>query len=1260
MKNHLPFFAAAAMAVALDAAAQSTIDSVLTNGLADPRGVTLFENNAYIADSGSHRVLKYALDTGALTTLAGVSGKSGTNNGPGFVARFFSPKSIVSALGGLVVSDSDNHSLRFIDVHGTVPLVINLAGLPGQPGFTEADAVSGGVDASVAHFNTPIGLATDRSGNIYIADSKNNCVRMLTQIGGVNRVVTIATGFLEPTAVAVGDQTGNEIDLFVADTRNHAIKVFRFDTATRLMTTNKLSNGQITVSLIAGSGSRVSGTDDSLFAEEALFNLPSALMWSGAAVGLIVSDTGNHTLRRVYQDPIFQDPIFQDPEILQFFEHKDLTNRFSVETYAGRPTQSGFTDGPLKTARFNSPSALVRDAEGDLLIVDSGNNTLRRIQITPRLPRVHNPTIGWVDFVKDEVTGEFVSSLVPVTSGIFNNDVVIAVLPEENSQSYYTYGTTPGLFGKDTIESPTQKSALAPPYRNGLKSSEVPSTLVAPAPDLTIKAISTAERRSPSEVVQARFRFQCAPPTFSGDNPASVTLKTATRDAIIYYDIVSTNEDSVPTEASVRYPPKNISIFTFPVTNAVTVRARAFKPNYKPSDVSAKTFLPENFRPNQIAFGFEAGEASSEFVGSAGQNFIAPVTLSLLPNQKVYTLQFNLMVTNRNGAASLSPGAFGFQSMLVETVLDASQGVFFDRVIPPQVFERFQLDVITNVVPTGTLITTNFIPVFRNLLFTNGTQNLLGVGWLEVVGRTNLYNSRAQDLVATSRAHDREFLGSQGKVVLGGYSFQIPIAAASGSTYRIQVGRPSGSDAVAQDVFIDTPNTGSLGSGSINAIKDVTVVAGGTGPGQLYYLVGDVTPFRWYNAGDFGDTNILNSDVYQVFRAADYNFNVPPAGTDFFDAMDACCLTSSGTTLTNVFDGSDAGIDQIALGDGVLNVTDVFVTFRRSLDPSLKWYARYWVNGQRQASAVPNLFRGKLQRAVPGSELSQANSPAETMTATSPGLSAVKPFVTFQADDIRLEPGQTVLVPIRAEVAGPSPARVLMLNVTVEPLEGAPPLKETVQFTPAPQLGRPTLTDSISPGNYAAAWLDERATGLQGSTAVGSLRVAVPASAPVHGTYRIHFNHVSASPNGLSVLPQRVEDGLLAGADHSGSSFSDGIPDAWRLRYFGTVFNCLSQANADADGDGLSNWAEYKAGTNPNDVASQLRVRTSRTEPAKGLTLRWPSSPNKIYTIEAASQLYDATWITLGSKIVGTGREMEFEVNPADGSAQFYRVRLIE
>ncbi len=78
-------------------------------------------------------------------------------------------------------------------------------------------------------------------------------------------------------------------------------------------------------------------------------------------------------------------------------------------------------------------------------------------------------------------------------------------------------------------------------------------------------------------------------------------------------------------------------------------------------------FSSTNYVPNSISFGFASGEASSDFVGSPGQTFYAPVTLSPLSGTIIYSLQFNLTVTNAgpNPGPAVTNGAY-FQSMLVK------------------------------------------------------------------------------------------------------------------------------------------------------------------------------------------------------------------------------------------------------------------------------------------------------------------------------------------------------------------------------------------------------------------------------------------------------------------------------------------------------------------------------------------------------------------------------------------------------------------
>ncbi|MBI3415410.1 MAG: hypothetical protein HY043_08830 [Verrucomicrobia bacterium] len=1185
------------LALAAGTGRAQVVDTVITNGLFEPHSIAVdTNNNYYITDGANNRVVKYTQDTGVLTSLAGLKGKAGTNDGPGIQTRFFDPKGIiyVPALDVLVVADSGNHTLRQVTLLGQVTTI---AGVPGVPGNNDGPA-------NLATFRFPDGLAADADGNIFIADSKNNAIRKLDTN---NIVTTYATAFYEPSGVAVGDFG----EIIVADTRNHSIKLIEPD-------------GSIT--LLAGSDSRfVSGTDDSPFATSALFNGPTGLIWLGLRNGLIVSDSGNHTLRRVY-----------------FNDSPDVSG-FSVETFAGTPGVPGLVDGKALVAKFNNTIGLSRDLiSGGFLVVDLANNAVRRIQTSAPQPPVRDPVLGWVDYVKDAF-GDLVSKLVPVTQAVFNNDVTIAILPEPATETFFTYGVSPPSPVEDTIPAPSRKNGnTPPPYEDGLHASEVPPSIISAQPDVTIKVIGTADGRRPSAVVQGRFQFKTANPIIIGDNPALFVVSNVTASAQMFY----TTDGSDPTGDSsnlANSPPivsgQQIQLTLPPHATNLIFKIRAFRSNFKDSEIIKKEFSATNFLPNQISFGFESGEASSDFVGSAGQTFYAPVTLSLLPKQTMFGLQFNLTVTNLSGP---SPQAdlVGFTSMLKKPIPGTTPPIFVT--IPNQHFLAYQY--LTNIVGTNFLAFTNLL--YQDLLFTNSTANLLGVGWLERFGHGLLFDSTKQDLITFSQAHDTMFLSVGGKVVTGGYSFVIPNSAADGDTYQIQVGRPSAtSDGVAADVFIDTPTDGSLTDGPINAIKVVTV-------GQRRYLVGDVAPFRWFNAGDFGNTNLLNNDVMQVFQSAIYSDDMPPPGSDFFDAMDS----SDGTINPAAFDGNDQSINNVVFGDGVLDVTDVFVTFRRSLDPTLKWFDRYWQNGARTAvEHLSNNFRGSPNRPAEQLIVHQPNAPAEAIAAA-----GSKPSVTLTVGEINAGLGRTVAVPLPAEITGGQPLRVLMLHLKVSPQNGAPDLTQPVRFVAAEGLGQPALTSSRGVANFAGAWLDNQVAGVRGATSLGTLYITAPADAPDNSAYKIEVDHFSASPNGLSSFAKFVKIGGLVATNAPVSTMPDGIPDDWRIRYFGSVGSAQAAANADPDGDGIPNWAEFKAGTNPNDAQSALRLSHKPGALDNGFTLQWPTVADKIYLIECAPALTASDWLVISPRIVGTGQPAEFTHAQSGAGAQFYRVRVVE
>jgi hypothetical protein len=579
-----------------------------------------------------------------------------------------------------------------------------------------------------------------------------------------------------------------------------------------------------------------------------------------------------------------------------------------------------------------------------------------------------------------------------------------------------------------------------------------------------------------------------------------------------------------------------------------------------------------------------------------------------------------------------------------------------------QVFPIYATNYITNtfqIVGTNfstnlfTVSLTNVASVFADLVLTNTAENWLAVGWIERFGETNLYNTKLQHLLSFSQPHNRMFESAQGEAVAGAFSFIVPPSAASGSTYTVRVSRPSATaDGISQDMFIQAPDDGDTNS-PVKAVRTLTVT---NTPG---YIAGDVSNFKWFNAGEFGDTNILNNDLTELQQAIVYGLNVPPEDSDFLDAMDTCCFTEDGKDLSSMefADGNELDINRIAFGDGSrpaplgnrphsrLEVNDLFVALRRSLDPTLVWYERYWSNGMRQARMVPNKFRGETALAR------QSASIGATIQSTA------APALTVSAGTVSGMPGQNVSVPIRVRVEGPFPLRTLMFSVFVQTSDGTVMTDAVLEISGTDALGAPEVFVSNEPGRYGAAWLNANIAGITGDQIIGHVVFTIPVSAQSTSLYQVKLDHVSGSPNGISLFPVRSGDGLVAMANRATSPWEDGISDAWRMQYFGALNDPRSQAEVDADGDGLSNFQEFKLGTNPLDANDDLRLHVSAQ--AHSVKLRFRTASGKNYRIEGSADLRSGSWTTIQTDVPGTGADVEL---PASGEQHYfyYRVRLQE
>ena len=119
----------------------------------------------------------------SLALFAGYMGGRGTADATGALARFSSPASVATDSTGNVYVADNGNNT----IRKITPagVVTTLAGLAGTPGSTDATG-------ALARFSSPAGVATDSAGNVYVADTDNNTIRKITPAGAVSTVVGVA------------------------------------------------------------------------------------------------------------------------------------------------------------------------------------------------------------------------------------------------------------------------------------------------------------------------------------------------------------------------------------------------------------------------------------------------------------------------------------------------------------------------------------------------------------------------------------------------------------------------------------------------------------------------------------------------------------------------------------------------------------------------------------------------------------------------------------------------------------------------------------------------------------------------------------------------------------------------------------------------------------------------------------------------------------------------------------------------------------
>ena len=245
-----------------------------------PQGLAVDSaGSLYIADTQNNRVRK--VTGGTISTVAG-SGAAGFvgDGGAATSAQLNAPFAVaVDAAGNLYIAEFNNNRVRKVAANGNIG---TLAG-NGVSGFS-----GDGLQATSAQLNGPRGVAVDSSGNVYIADTNNNCVRKVTPDGVIATVAGNGiAGVSGDGGLAVNALVGNPVALATDSVGN----VYIADGSARV---RKLFPSGI-ITTIAGAGTRGYSGDGGA-ATSAKLNGPSAVAVNGGG-SVWVADTLNNAVR---------------------------------------------------------------------------------------------------------------------------------------------------------------------------------------------------------------------------------------------------------------------------------------------------------------------------------------------------------------------------------------------------------------------------------------------------------------------------------------------------------------------------------------------------------------------------------------------------------------------------------------------------------------------------------------------------------------------------------------------------------------------------------------------------------------------------------------------------------------------------------------------------------------------------------------------------------------------------------------------------
>ena len=572
----------------------------------------------------------------SITTVggSGIEGYSG-DDGNSLSATFNVSYDIaVDSMGRKYFTDTMNNCVRMIDTDNTITTIIGTG--------TASFSGDSGAAAS-ATLNNPYGICVDTGFNIYIADTYNHRVRLITLSKFISTIIgsgdaSFCGDFSDSMSACLNYPMGVAIDtdgnIYVADTFNHRIR--RRNTDGYFFT-------------IAGSSNVGGYSGDNGAATSSKLNYPTHVAVDSTG-NLFIADSNNHRIRKV------------------------TSSTGKISTIAGTGDNGFNGDGYSITTNLNYPYSCEVDTTGTIFVSDSNNNRIRILQNSYTITIAGD---GYTDYNGDQALATNASINYPTGLVIYNSNLYFL-----DAKNYY-------IRQLSMVYSPSQLPTLAPTYSAGVPTLK-PSALPSAKP--SIKPSRQPSTWKPSKIptnkpTDTTYNPTIEPTFFPSEAPTlkpstSPPTKKPVADMPTYAP-----SSSEPTSATPSTAPSNIPTYTptYHPSKGPTYEP-TFEPTYRPGEptpeptTKSPTVVPTyQHDPTSVPTGHPTGNVKESYYFSVSQQLLG-INVEEWSTSSKSSSVFKETVASSSSSSS--------SSIFKETVASFIEGCYPSLIVIESVYDK--------------------------------------------------------------------------------------------------------------------------------------------------------------------------------------------------------------------------------------------------------------------------------------------------------------------------------------------------------------------------------------------------------------------------------------------------------------------------------------------------------------------------------------------------------------------------------------------